>query len=250
MRKILVAGNWKMNGSNAMAKALASNVANGFNPDSSVEMAVFPPFPYLNTVADAVSGSALQFGAQDLNENSAGAHTGEISAEMLVNLHCQMVLVGHSERRASYGDSDSRVADKFAAALAAGLVPILCVGESLAEREAGQTEAVIARQLDAVLAKTGIAGFSNAVLAYEPVWAIGTGKTASPEQAQEIHAFIRDKLTALDGIIADQLKILYGGSVKGSNAAELFAQTDIDGGLIGGASLTAEDFLAIYNAVA
>ncbi len=229
MRKILVAGNWKMNGSNAMAKELASAVADGFSPDSLVQMAVFPPFPYLNTVAEIAANTPLQFGAQDLNESPAGAHTGEISAAMLVDLRCQMVLVGHSERRASYGDSDARVADKFAAALAAGLVPVLCVGESLEEREAGETEAVISRQIDAVLVKTGIDGFAKAVLAYEPVWAIGTGKTASPEQAQEIHAFIRDKLTALDGIIAGQLRILYGGSVKGSNAAELFAQTDIDG---------------------
>lgn len=250
MRNILVAGNWKMNGSKAMARELATAVAAGFKAESAVEMAVFPPFPYINIVAGAAADSALVFGAQDLNENPAGAHTGEINAAMLVDLRCKMVLVGHSERRAMYGDSDQRVADKFAAALNAGLVPVLCVGESLEEREAGETEAVIARQLDAVLEKSGIAGFAQAVLAYEPVWAIGTGKTASPEQAQEIHAFIRDKLTALDGIIAGQLRILYGGSVKGSNAAELFAQTDIDGGLIGGASLTAEDFLAIYNAVA
>ena len=250
MRKILVAGNWKMNGTTTMAKDLADSVANGFKPGSTVEMAVFPPFPYINAVAGAVAGSALSFGAQDLNENPSGAHTGEVNADMLVNLGCQLVLVGHSERRAMYADTDQRVADKFAAALAAGLVPVLCVGETLEEREAGETEAVIARQLDAVLDNSGIAGFANAVLAYEPVWAIGTGKTASPEQAQQIHVFIRDKLTALDGIIADQLRILYGGSVKGSNAAELFAQTDIDGGLIGGASLTAEDFLAIYNAVA
>lgn len=250
MRKILVAGNWKMNGTTAMAKDLAGSVASGFKSGSTVEMAVFPPFPYINAVAGAVAGSALSFGAQDLNENPSGAHTGEVNADMLVNLGCQLVLVGHSERRAMYADTDQRVADKFAAALAAGLVPVLCVGEMLEEREAGKTEAVIARQLDAVLDNSGIAGFANAVLAYEPVWAIGTGKTASPEQAQQIHAFIRDKLTALDGIIAGQLRILYGGSVKGSNAAELFAQTDIDGGLIGGASLTAEDFLAIYNAVA
>ncbi|MBE9550307.1 MAG: triose-phosphate isomerase [Proteobacteria bacterium] len=250
MRKILVAGNWKMNGSNAMARELAGAVASGFKPGSSVEMAVFPPFPYINIVAGAAADTELMFGAQDLNENPAGAHTGEVNAAMLVDLRCQMVLVGHSERRAMYADTDQRVADKFAAALAVGLVPVLCVGESLEEREAGETEAVIARQLDAVLEKSGIAGFANAVLAYEPVWAIGTGKTASPDQAQEIHAFIRDKLTALDGIIAGQLRILYGGSVKGSNAAELFAQTDIDGGLIGGASLTAEDFLSIYNAVA
>jgi len=250
MRNILVAGNWKMNGSKAMARELAGAVAGGFKPGSSVEMAVFPPFPYINIVAAAAADTALMFGAQDLNENPAGAHTGEVNAAMLVDLRCRMVLVGHSERRAMYADSDQRVAAKFAAALEAGLVPILCVGESLEEREAGETEAVIARQLDAVLENSGIAGFANAVLAYEPVWAIGTGKTASPDQAQEIHAFIRDKLTALDGIIAGQLRILYGGSVKGSNAAELFAQTDIDGGLIGGASLTAEDFLAIYNAVA
>ena len=250
MRNILVAGNWKMNTDSATASQLATAVANGFKPDSTVEMAIFPPYPYISIIAAAAAGTPLQFGAQDLNEHAAGAHTGEICAPMLVELGCTMVLVGHSERRALYGDTDERVAQKFSAAQAAGLTPVLCVGETLEQRESEQTKAVIASQLDAVLSLVGIQAFANAVVAYEPVWAIGTGKTASPEQAQQIHAFIRDKLTALDVIIAGQLRILYGGSVKGSNAAELFAQADIDGGLIGGASLTSDAFLAIYNAVA
>ncbi len=250
MRNLLVAGNWKMNTDSAGAAQLATEVANGFKPDSTVEMAIFPPYPYISIVASVATGTALQYGAQDLNEHESGAHTGEICASMLVNMGCSMVLVGHSERRAMYGDSNERVACKFIAAQAAGLTPVLCVGETLEQRENNETEAVISRQLDAVLSRTGIQAFANAVLAYEPVWAIGTGKTASPEQAQQIHAFMRDKLAALDGIIAGQLRILYGGSVKGSNAAELFAQADIDGGLIGGASLTSDAFLAIYNAVA
>ncbi len=250
MRNILVAGNWKMNTDSATASQLATEVANGFKTGSSVEMAIFPPYPYISIIAAAAANTPLQYGAQDLNEHGSGAHTGEICAPMLVELGCSMVLVGHSERRAMYGDTDARVAQKFMTAQAAGLTPVLCIGETLEQRESGQTEAVIASQLDAVLEQAGIAAFANAVLAYEPVWAIGTGKTASPEQAQQIHAFIRDKLSALDGIIAGQLRILYGGSVKGSNAAELFAQADIDGGLIGGASLTSEAFLAIYNAVA
>jgi triosephosphate isomerase len=197
-----------------------------------------------------LSGTHIKWGGQTLNPNAQGAHTGEISGGMLMDMGCKYVLVGHSERRSVYGESDTDVAVRFKAALDAGLEPILCVGETLEEREANETEAVIARQLDAVIDSLGIDAFSKSVVAYEPVWAIGTGLTATPEQAQSVHAFIRDKLSLLNVIIGGQLRILYGGSVKGSNAVELFAQDDIDGGLVGGASLTAEDFLAIYSAVA
>ena len=212
-------------------------------------MAVFPPYPYLAQVQSMLQGSAITWGAQNLNPAPKGAHTGEVAADMLLEFGCSQVLVGHSERRTLYGETDQDVAKRFAAALEAGLQPILCVGETLEERESGQTEVVVGRQLDAVLEQSGIASFDRAIIAYEPVWAIGTGKTASPEQAQAVHAFIRDKLAALDAIIAGQMRILYGGSVNGSNAADLFAREDIDGGLVGGASLKAEDFLAIRNAV-
>ena len=250
MRKILVAGNWKMHGSNAMVQSLLEGLLEGSAAGSNADLAVFPSFPYLSLTESILSGSHIKFGGQTLNPNLQGAYTGETSGGMLTDLGCHYVLVGHSERRAIYAESDSDVAGRFKAALAAGLEPVLCVGETLEERESKQTETVVARQLDAVLDLVGIDAFSGATIAYEPVWAIGTGLTASPEQAQAVHAFIRDKLTSLNVIIGGQLRILYGGSVKGSNAAELFAQSDIDGGLVGGASLTAEDFLAIYNAVA
>jgi len=190
----------------------------------------------------------LHPGAQDLSEHAQGAYTGEVSAAMLKDIGCSYVLAGHSERRQYHAESDDLVARKFVAAQGAGLVPILCVGETLDERDGGATERVIARQLDAVVARAGIGAFGKAVLAYEPVWAIGTGRTATPEQAQAVHKFIRDKLAGLDGTIAGSLRLLYGGSVKPSNAAELFGQPDVDGGLIGGASLVAEDFLAICDA--
>ncbi len=249
-RKILVAGNWKMHGSKAMVSTLLEGLLAGSSADGNADLAVFPSFPYLPLTQTFLSGSHIQWGGQTLNPNAQGAHTGETSGNMLVDMGCQYVLVGHSERRSIYGESDADVALRFKAALDAGLEPILCVGESLEEREAGDTEAVVGRQLDAVINSVGIDAFSQATIAYEPVWAIGTGLTATPAQAQSVHAFIRDKLSALNVIIAGQLRILYGGSVKGSNAAELFAQDDIDGGLVGGASLTAEDFLAIYSAVA
>ena len=249
MRKILVAGNWKMHGSSAMIEELLTTIINASASRDDVDLAVFPPFPYLPQVQQLASGSSVAWGGQTLNPEPQGAHTGEVSASMLLDFGCRYVLVGHSERRAIYGESDSDVAARFAAALAAGLEPVLCVGESLEEREAGQTEAVVARQIDAVLATSGIGGFANAIIAYEPVWAIGTGKTATPDQAQAVHAFIRDKLAAHDGIISGQLRILYGGSVKGSNAADLFAREDIDGGLVGGASLEADSFLAIRDAL-
>jgi len=248
-RKILVAGNWKMHGSKAMVSTLLEGLLAGSSADGKADLAVFPPFPYLPLTETILSGSHIQWGGQTLNPNAHGAHTGETSGKMLVDMGCRYVLVGHSERRSIYGESDADAAARFKASLDAGLKPILCVGETLEEREAGDTEAVVGRQLDAVINSVGIDAFSQATIAYEPVWAIGTGLTATPEQAQSVHAFIRDKLSVLNVTIAGQLRILYGGSVKGSNAAELFAQNDIDGGLVGGASLTAEDFLAIYSAV-
>lgn len=250
MRKILVAGNWKMHGSKTMVRSLLEDLLAGSSLDGKADLAVFPSFPYLSLTESILSGSHIQWGGQTLNSNAQGAHTGETSGSMLVDMGCKYVLVGHSERRAIYGESDTDVAAQFKAALDAGLEPVLCVGESLEEREADQTEAVVGRQLDAVINSVGIDAFSRATIAYEPVWAIGTGLTATPLQAQSVHGFIRDKLSSLNVIIGSQLRILYGGSVKGSNAAELFAQSDIDGGLVGGASLTAEDFLAIYSAVA
>jgi triosephosphate isomerase len=250
MRRILVAGNWKMHGSKAMVSELLEGLLAGSSAGGKADLAVFPSFPYLSLTESILSGSHIQWGGQTLNPNAQGAHTGETSGNMLVDMGCKFVLVGHSERRAIYAESDTDVAVRFKSALDAGLDPVLCVGETLAEREGNETEAVVARQLDAVINSVGIEAFSQAVVAYEPVWAIGTGLTATPEQAQSVHAFIRDKLSSLNVIISGQLRILYGGSVKGSNAAELFAQDDIDGGLVGGASLTAEDFLAIYSAVA
>jgi triosephosphate isomerase len=192
-------------------------------------------------------GSGIEWGGQTLNPNAKGAFTGEISATMLTDFDCRYVLVGHSERRALFGENNADVAERFAAAQAAGLVPVLCVGETRAERETDTTEAVVAGQIDAVLDRCGIESLASAVIAYEPVWAIGTGLTASPEQAQAVHAFIRDKLAGLDGTIAGQIRILYGGSVKESNAADLFARDDIDGGLVGGASLDATEFLGIIS---
>ena len=248
MRKILVAGNWKMNGSRAMADLLLNTLVANSSGFDSVEMAVFPPFPYLQRARKILQGSPVSWGGQTLNPEPKGAHTGEISAAMLVDFGCRYVLVGHSERRSLYGESDADVAARFEAAQQAGLEPVLCVGETLEQREKGETEAVVQRQIDAVMERCGIDSFASATIAYEPVWAIGTGKTATPEQAQHVHAFIRDKLGMQDGTIGGQIRILYGGSVNGSNAADLFARVDIDGGLVGGASLKAEDFLAIRDA--
>lgn len=247
MRKKLVAGNWKMHGSLAENAALLGAIKPALQ---GIEAAVCVPFPYLGQAQAALAGSSIAWGAQNLSEQAKGAFTGEVSAAMLVDFGCRYVIVGHSERRSLYGESDELVAKKYVAAQAAGLTPILCVGELLAEREAGVTEAVVARQLDAVIAVAGVASFARAVVAYEPVWAIGTGKTATPEQAQAVHAFIRNKLAALDAGVAAGLVIQYGGSVKASNAAELFIQPDIDGGLIGGASLVADEFIAICQAAA
>jgi triosephosphate isomerase len=246
MRRPLVAGNWKMHGSRALAGEWVARVAAAL--PMTAEVAVLPPFPYLGEMTAAHGARGIAFGAQDLSEHAQGAYTGEVAGAMLKEVGCTYVLVGHSERRQYHAESDARVAAKFAAAQAAGLLPILCVGESLAEREAGATETVVARQLDAVVACAGIAAFANAVVAYEPVWAIGTGLTASPAQAQAVHAFVRGKIHALDATISGSLRLLYGGSVKPANAAELFGQSDVDGGLIGGASLVAADFIAICAA--
>lgn len=245
-RRRLVAGNWKMNGSMESARELVSGIIAGMPADdSSCEVAVFPPFPYLALVQNLATGSELGWGGQNLSDQISGAYTGEVAAEMLLEFGCRYVLAGHSERRSLYGESNDWVAAKVARAQQAGLVPVLCVGETLGQREAGETNAVVGSQVDAVLEQVGIASFGRLIVAYEPVWAIGTGRTASPLQAQEVHAFIRTKLGALDGTIASQVRILYGGSVKGENAAELFGMEDIDGGLIGGASLTHEEFLKI-----
>jgi triosephosphate isomerase len=248
MRRKLVAGNWKMHGSQAMVKELLQQFLTVAGDADGAEMAVFPPFPYLSKAQKILQGSNIRWGAQTLHPSPKGAFTGEVSAAMLLDFACHYVLVGHSERRTLFGESNADVADRFAAALEAGLEPVLCVGETLEHRESGAMHQVIGDQIDAVLEKSGIDSFASATIAYEPVWAIGTGKTASPEQAQEIHAFIRDKLSGHDDIIGGQIRILYGGSVNPSNAADLFARKDIDGGLIGGASLKAEDFLAIYAA--
>ena len=247
MRQRLVAGNWKMNGSLASARALVGAILPGVGGLKS-EVAVCPPYVYLETVGALLKGSVVALGAQNVAREDPGAFTGEIAAPMLRDLGCKYVIVGHSERRALYGESDALVAEKYGRALREGLVPILCVGELLEERDAGHTEQVVARQLDAVLTRSGVADLGRGVVAYEPVWAIGTGRTATPEQAQEVHAFIRGRIAGHDSSVAAGLRILYGGSVKGSNAVGLFAMPDIDGGLIGGASLLAEDFLAICRA--
>ncbi len=248
MRKVLVAGNWKLNGSLAGNEALVKGVLAGMGDVKAAEVAVCPPYPYLPQVAELLAGSAVKLGSQDNSEHDSGAYTGEVSAPMLKEVGCHYAIVGHSERRSLFGETDEITAKKFQAAQKAELVPILCVGELLEERENGTTEEVVARQLDAVVELVGIAAMADSVIAYEPVWAIGTGKTASPEQAQAVHEFIRSRIAAQDAGVAEGLRILYGGSVKPDNAAELFAKPDIDGGLIGGASLKAEDFLGICTA--
>ena len=250
MREILVAGNWKMNTSTKASDELVDGIVGGVPAGSGFQLLVCPPFPYLASVAAKVAGSAVKLGAQNVSEHDAGAYTGEVAPSMLRDVGCEFVIVGHSERRAMYGESSADVAAKFQSAQAAGLTPILCVGETLTEREQGSTEAVVDAQLGAVIEAAGIAAFGAAVIAYEPVWAIGTGMTATPEQAQEVHRHIRGQLAAKDSAVAAGVQILYGGSMKGDNAAGLLAMPDIDGGLIGGASLKASDFLAIAAAAA
>ena len=247
MRRQIIAGNWKMHGSRAEKTALVETIVQKL-PNTSAEVWLCPTFVYLSEMSRELSGSSISMGAQDVCAETQGAFTGEVSASMLKDVGCAGAIVGHSERRAIFGESDQLVARKFAAVLAVGLTPILCVGEQLAEREAGRTFEVVDRQLDAVLDLSGVAAFSRAVIAYEPVWAIGTGKTASPQQAEEVHAHIRARIAGRDAKIAALVRILYGGSVKASNAAEIFAMPNVDGGLIGGASLKAEEFLAIVAA--
>jgi triosephosphate isomerase len=244
----MVAGNWKMHGSRAEAARLVGELISGGAGDSAAEVVVCPPFVYLAEVERQLRGSTIILGAQNVCADDAGAQTGEVSAAMLADVGCRYVIVGHSERRTLYREDDALVARKFVAAQRLGLVPILCVGELLDERERGTTQAVVTRQLDAVLGVAGVAGLSAAVVAYEPVWAIGTGRTATPQQAQEVHALIRGRIAEKDARIAASLRVLYGGSVKASNAAELFAMTDVDGGLIGGASLKADEFRKICAA--
>ncbi|MBS1143091.1 MAG: triose-phosphate isomerase [Proteobacteria bacterium] len=244
MRRKLVAGNWKMHGTLQKNAVLLSRIA-AEAPRLNCEVAVCPPYPYLGQAQLALAGSGVALGAQSVSEHASGAFTGEISAAMLLEFGCHYALVGHSERRALFGETDYVVAAKFEAAQMAGLVPVLCVGETLQEREAGSTISVITRQLSAVLERVGVQALAKAVVAYEPVWAIGTGVTASPAQAQDVHEAIRAQVAALDIGVASELRILYGGSVKPENAKQLFGQRDIDGGLIGGAALMADDFLTI-----
>lgn len=248
MRRKLVAGNWKMHGTLAQNAGLLDAVRAGMDAIPGMDCAVCVPFPYLAQAQQKLSGSAVRWGAQNVHQLDKGAYTGEVSAEMLRDFGSSYVIVGHSERRAYYAETSHLVAEKFLAVQQSGLTPILCVGETLEQRESGITEAVVGEQLDALIQLGGAQVLRNAVVAYEPVWAIGTGKTASAAQAQAVHAFIRGKVASRDGQIASGLCILYGGSVKANNAAELFAMPDIDGGLIGGASLVADEFLAICRA--
>jgi len=247
MRAKIVAGNWKMHGTRAESATLIDAIIAGLRADSA-QCVLCPPFVYLSDAWRLLRGGSVALGAQDVCAETHGAFTGEVSAAMLKDVGCQYVLVGHSERRALYGEDSLLVARKFAAALSRGLTPILCVGEQLAEREAGRTQEVVASQLDAVTGLCGVPALGTAVIAYEPVWAIGTGRTATPGQAQDMHEFIRQRMAGQDAKIAADVRILYGGSVKAGNARELFAMPDVDGGLIGGASLKADEFLSIVAA--
>ena len=247
MRKTIVAGNWKMNASKDSVESLVTDILSGAS-DVSAEIIVCAPFPYLSQVEVLIEGSNLMLGAQNLNLNASGAFTGEVSAEMIKDFGANHVIVGHSERRSLYGETSEIVAEKTKAAIDSGLTPILCLGESLDQRESGKTESVVSEQLNKVIKMVGIEAFNNIIIAYEPVWAIGTGMTATPEQAQAVHEFIRDLLASSDQEIADKTAILYGGSMNAGNAVELISCADIDGGLIGGAALKAEDFLQICKA--
>lgn len=247
-RRRLVAGNWKMNGSRAMATVLARALVDA-GLDNALDVVLCPPTPYLDVVAASVAGSGVALGAQDCSEHEAGAYTGEVSVAMLADCGCAYVIVGHSERRQMFNDTDARVVAKLKAACGQGLTPIFCVGETLAERRGGATETVIARQLDALFMQPEAASLlAQIVIAYEPVWAIGTGESATPGQAQAVHAAIRVRLAGVEQGLAERMRILYGGSVKPDNAAELFAMPDIDGGLIGGAALVAASFIAVCRA--
>ena len=247
MRKTIIAGNWKMNASKASVKSLIDGILSGMEGVNS-EVLVCVPFPYMSQVESLIEGSNLKLGAQNININASGAFTGEVSADMIKDFGAKHVIVGHSERRSLYGETSSVVAEKTKAALGAGLSPLLCVGESLEQREAGKTETVVAEQINAVIELVGIESFDSIIIAYEPVWAIGTGMTATPEQAQAVHFFIRNLLGESSENIAQKTPILYGGSMNAGNAVELISCPDIDGGLIGGAALKAEDFLQICKA--
>ncbi|MGB8692862.1 MAG: triose-phosphate isomerase [Steroidobacteraceae bacterium] len=247
MRRKIVAGNWKMHGSRTENAVLVEAIVATVTSERTA-CVICPPFVYLHEVWRMLRGGSVTLGAQDLCAEAMGAHTGEISAAMLKDVGCTYVLVGHSERRALYGEDSQLVARKFAAALSKGLTPVLCVGEQLQDREANRTEVIVGAQIDAVVQLCGIQSFGQAVIAYEPVWAIGTGRTATPEQAQDTHAFIRQRLAREDAKISAGLRILYGGSVKAGNARDIFAMPDVDGGLIGGASLKADEFTAIFAA--
>lgn len=247
-RKPLVAANWKMNGTLATIGVLVDALKQGLVSADGPDVTLCVPYIYIPKVSTLLEGSRIALGAQSVSEYASGAYTGEISVAMLTDYACRYVIVGHSERRTLFHESDEVIAEKFVMVSEQGLIPILCVGELLQEREAGITEEVIARQLDAVISKAGIDKFANAVIAYEPVWAIGTGRTATPDQAEEVHGFIRLQLARHADAIADNIRILYGGSVKADNARDMFSRPDIDGGLIGGASLVAGDFLAICQA--
>lgn len=248
MRQPFVAGNWKMNGSKQSIEALLAGIKGAMSSISKTQVVVCPPAIYIPQVESLCAGSAVKFGSQDVSFEQSGAFTAEISVSMLKDFNCEYAIVGHSERRSLHGETDQQVAKKFATARAAGITPILCVGETLDEREAGTTEDVVARQLNAVIELEGVEALQDSVIAYEPVWAIGTGKTASPEQAQEVHAFIRKMIAEQSAATAEKVQILYGGSVKADNAEQLFSMADIDGGLIGGASLQVDDFMAICQA--
>lgn len=250
MRVKFVAGNWKMNGNRASNEALLQALLPALAEISGMESVICPPYVYLSQVRSLLNGAKTGLGSQDLCQYANGAYTGGISAAMLKDLGCSHVIVGHSERRTLFGETDVLVAEKFLVAQQAGLQPVLCVGETLAERESGATEQVVARQLQAVIDSAGVAALRNSVIAYEPVWAIGTGKTATPDEAQAVHAFIRGRVASADRAVADAVRIVYGGSVKAGNAVQLFAMPDIDGGLIGGAALVAEEFIAICRAAA
>lgn len=249
MRKKLVVGNWKMHGNLVENKQLLDALVTDLTELKNAQIAVCVPFPYLHSIKENLRQTNISWGAQNLSQFDKGAYTGEVSASMLKDFGCKYVIVGHSERRAIFGETNQVVAEKFIAAQKMGLIPILCVGETLEQREDGLAEKIIEEQLSVVIELAGIEAFDKSVIAYEPVWAIGTGKTASPQQAQEVHASIRKGLRDKNREIADELVILYGGSVKASNATELFVMDDIDGGLIGGASLIASEFISICRAI-
>lgn len=248
MRRPLVCGNWKLNGSIVKSGQLVDALSSGATAIDGVDLAICPVFVHLPLACERAAGTPLEIGVQDVSDRDEGAFTGEVAAGMAAEFGARIAIVGHSERRARHGETDAGVAAKFMAATGSGLTPILCVGETLAERDAGETLTVVTRQLDAVLAVSGVSGFAGGVIAYEPVWAIGTGRTATPEQAQEVHAALRGRLAAHDAALAEGTRVVYGGSMKAANAGELMAMPDIDGGLIGGASLDADEFLAIARA--